>query len=178
MRAEERVLSRDATYRGCPVHPVGSGQGQPGPTQNSSHHWRRCVPRPVWPREAVARVAVQVGHSSSSRHISPTEKRQPVLHLPMRPHLFGLARGSEPSCSPSADWWPLVVVKLPGHTPRAYTITHCSGACCRAQVRMANKRRILQSPWRHARKARRMGESRPRCVAPASGVPTVSLCRQ
>jgi len=84
------------------------------------------------------------------------------------------------SCSPSADWWPLVVVKLPGHTPRAYTITHCSGACCRAQVRMANKRRILQSRWRHARKARRMGESRRRSVPPtpaAESAPAVGRAR-
>jgi len=57
-----------------------------------------------------------------------------------------LARSSKPSWSLSADWWPLVVIELAGHTPRAYTITHCSGACCTAQVRMAKKSCIFLPP--------------------------------
>lgn len=36
------------------------------------------------------------------------------------------ARGSQHPWLPSADWWPLGVIKLPGHTPRAYSTTHCS----------------------------------------------------
>jgi hypothetical protein len=43
------------------------------------------VPRPVWPGQAVASVAVQVGQSSSSRHISPSEKRQPFSRFVMLP---------------------------------------------------------------------------------------------
>jgi len=89
MSSQERVPGRNAAGWRRSLRAIGSRQGPSDPPQSSHHHGRRCVPRPVWARQAVASVAVQVGQSSSPRHISPSEKRQPfsrciVLPAPVR----------------------------------------------------------------------------------------------
>jgi hypothetical protein len=76
MRIEERVPARHAGARRR--YATGSAKGPSDPPQSSHHHRRRCMSRPVWSRQAVSTVAVQVGQSSSPRHISPSEKRQPL----------------------------------------------------------------------------------------------------
>jgi len=86
LNAEDRVAGRRAAACERYLHAVRARQGQPGPAPSAHHHRRRCVPRPVGPRRAVASFAVQVGKSSSPRHRSPSEDanryRSSVVVLP------------------------------------------------------------------------------------------------
>ena len=93
MRAEKGVHRRVA-WR-WPAHAIGSAPREADPSKRPSHHGRRCMPRPVRARLAVASIAVQVGQSSSPRHSSPSENVSPFRVCQSCPHLFDLARSSE-----------------------------------------------------------------------------------